>query len=203
MGVEYTPPCACAELATIPMLESVDFLLELMRSRERTLVLRLRDALALGRKRAGGFDSWNEQLSEAVELAWTHAARLALDCYGRALDEVTEPSARAIVERLMRLFALQEIAKFSTELIVDGLLSTELAAQIEPERERIVGELYKDVDAIKSAFRIPMSLLAAPIGDNYLQAYDFLNGERAPAESYVRELDGFSESALADEAGCA
>jgi acyl-CoA oxidase len=185
------------------MLESVDFLLELMRTRERTLVLRLRDALASGRKRAGVFDSWNEQLSEAVELSWTHATRLALDCYGRVLDEVTEPSARAIVERLMRLFALQEIARFSTSLIVDGLLSSELAAKIEPERERIVGELYKDVDLIKGAFRIPMSLLAAPIGEDYLQAYDFLKDVTSPAESYIRELEDVSDSELPDAAASA
>jgi acyl-CoA oxidase len=193
MGVEYAPPCADAQLATIPMLESVDFLVDLMRARERTLVLRLRGALASGRKRAGVFDSWNEQLSEAVELSWTHAARLALDCYGRVLDQVIEPSARAIVERLMRLFALQEIARFSTALIVDGLLSSELAAKIEPERERIVGELYKDVDLLMGAFRIPMSLLAAPIGEDYLHAYDFLKD--VPAESYIRELSVSSDSA--------
>ena len=87
----------------------------------------------------------------------------------------------------MRLFALQEIAKCSTGLIVDGLLSPELAARIEPERERLVSELYRDVESIQAAFDIPMSLLAAPIGEDYLRAYDFLAKEARPrSQSSIR-----------------
>ena len=61
MGIEYTPPSAAAELAVVPLLESVDFLQELLRARERTLVLRLREAFVRAQQRASVLDAWNEQ----------------------------------------------------------------------------------------------------------------------------------------------
>jgi acyl-CoA oxidase len=161
-------------------------------------VKRLRRAAGEAAGQASLFDAWNDQLSDAIDLASTHAVRLALDAFGRALDEVTEPKARVIVERLLRLFALQEIAKFSTMMIAEGLLSSELAGAIQPERTRLAGELYADVDVIRDAFRIPTSLLGTPIGEDYLTTHDFMKAEPAVFESYVRGL-GAVESSAAHE----
>lgn len=187
LGMDYTPPRAEQALAGVPMLESIDFLVGLVRAREAALVARLRAALGAATAQASLFDAWNDQLNDAVELASTHAARLALDCFSESLDGIADAKTRLIVERLLRSFALQEIAKFSSSLIVDGLLDCGLANRIGAERSRVAAELYQDVDMMTGAFQIPASLLDAPIGTDYVAAYDFVPQHSGRQESYIRE----------------
>jgi acyl-CoA oxidase len=188
VGTGYTPPAEDREtLAAGQGLQSAEFLVALVRARERSLVLRLREELRAA-KHGSALEAWNEHLSDAIELAQTHAARLALECFGRAVDRIDHPDARAVLERLLRLFALQEIAKFSTALLVDGSIGPQLAADIQPQRAQLASQLYARIDDIQGAFRISTSLLAAPIGEDYLVAYDFMEGRAPVLESYINEL---------------
>jgi acyl-CoA oxidase len=134
------------------------------------------------------FDVWNDHLSEATEMAATHALRLALECFNGALDQVEDIAARGVLDRLLRLFALEEIAEFSTALLADGVIDRDVANRIEPERERLSTELLADASLLTDAYDLPMSLLDAPIGGDYIEAYDGLGAVEGQRSSFIRTV---------------
>jgi acyl-CoA oxidase len=188
---DYEPPEQIPANRWPPLLESADFLISLVSERERRLHGRL--VAALGVRQGTVFDTWNAHLGEALELASVHSVRLSLECFNRALDPIEDPAARAVLDRLLRLFALQEIAEFSTELIADGTLGLDLGSQIGPERSRLAGELYGDASLLRDAFGIPNSLLEAPIGGDYIAAYDPVHSLLKVRGSYIRATQDVSE----------
>lgn len=179
--------------AVLPLIESLDYLVSLVRHRERAAVANLRRSIATTAKQLSQSESWNLHLSEIIELASLHAVRLALECFNQALDTVIDPNARAIADRLARLFALSELTQLTTPLLLDGAIDAALVRRIGPERVRLAGELSADVTTIIESFDIPNSLLAAPIGEDYLTAYDFMSERPAPLESLVVPSNGRAE----------
>jgi acyl-CoA oxidase len=191
-GLGYEPPEEIPAPRRLSMLESPDFLISLVRERERCLHQRLVAGLkTVGRSSV--FDSWNSHLNEAMEMASAHTVRVALECFNRALDRVEDPAARAVMDRLLRLLALKEIAEFSTALLVDEVIDRDLASRLDPERTRLAGELFEDASALREAFDIPNSLLDAPIAEDYVAAYDHYNSNARPHSSFIRVAQRESE----------
>jgi acyl-CoA oxidase len=182
-GLAYEPPAEQAPGP--PMLESPDFLISLVRIRERRLHRRVVTGLKAS-SRSSMFVAWNSHLKEATELASVHAVRVALECFNRALDRVEHPGARALMDRLLRLYALQEIAEFSTTLLVDEVVDRDVVARFELERTRLSAQLYEDATVVRDGFDIPNSLLDAPIGEDYIAAYDHHSAQARPHSSFIR-----------------
>jgi acyl-CoA oxidase len=190
LGASYTLPEPETVRESVPLLQSTDYLIALLRGHERALVLRLRSVLVGTPDNVAKFDAWNDHLVEACELARAHAARIALERFEPLLENLEDEHARVIVERLMRTFALQEISKCAAALIGEGLLSIELARQIERERASLARALGPDLSLITQASAVPSALLRAPIADDYLDAYDYFSREHTTHSSGVRQLVG-------------
>ncbi|HEX4478875.1 MAG TPA: acyl-CoA dehydrogenase [Polyangiaceae bacterium] len=190
----YTPPSDSRVASHLPLLESTDYLVSLARERERRLHEHLSQSIGAAMATSSLFDVWNGHLTEATELVAVHTARLVLESFNRALDQVEDTTARDVLERLMRLFALQELASSIGALLADGVLERDTAAQIGAERDRLAAELFPHAALLTEAFGIPMSLLDAPIGDSYLEAYEQLSSWPVPRTSLIRARhDGAAE----------
>jgi hypothetical protein len=151
-------------------------------------LLRLRNELAGLASSDGVFDLWNQHLGSAVALVSAHTVRLVLECFGRALDEVEDVRAHAVLDRLLRLFALSELSEFATDLLVGGLIDRDLAGRMDSEMDRIAAELSVDAELLTSAFDLPVELLDAPIGGDYLAAYERYGITEPPRRSLIRSL---------------
>ncbi len=185
LGHEYEAPTAEECVASVPVIESVDYLISLVRARERSLLQRIRGALRSAPKHMPMFEVWNEQLTRTIEMASVCAVRAALEAFSAACDEVQEPGARRALDRLVRLFALTEIARFTTPLLLEQLIDREVATRIEEERRQLCASLFVERALLMDAFRVPTSLLAAPIAEDYLSAYDFLERE-VRSQSFIQ-----------------
>jgi len=184
-GLGYEPPEAIVTSLGSVILESPDSLVSLVRTRERRLHGRLIAAMKTA-GRATLFDAWNSHLSQAMELASIYVSRVALETFNASLDRVEHPGARAVMERLLRLLALQEVSHMTTALLVDEVIDRAFVERLEPERERLAGELLADASVMRDAFDIPDALLDAPIGDDYVAAYDHYNSQSRPHSSTIR-----------------
>jgi acyl-CoA oxidase len=188
LGEAYEAPAHVSQSELIPMLESAEFLIWLVREHESTSRQSLLDSIAIATQTASLFDAWNEHAADAIRLAKLHTARLALESMNRRLDEQEDARTRAISDRLLRLFALHEIEGFSIPLMVNGLIDYELAASVASERRRLVQELADDAELLVDAFGIPSSLLDAPIGDDYVAAYERMASTVPPRVTFIRGM---------------
>lgn len=178
VGSEYeAPPPLSASL--LPIIESPDYLVALIAERERRMVLDLREALRSG-DNSSLFETWNEHVTEAVALAQVHVHRIALETFNRRLDTIDDPRSRDILERLLRLSALQELEKHTTSLLLDGAIDRSVAKQITTERARLAGSLFEDVGTLVDAFDIPDTLVEAPIAVDFVASYDRMSSAPPP-----------------------
>jgi acyl-CoA oxidase len=195
VGSDYEPPVA-AELAAPPLLESPDYLLSLLRERERRLVLELRVTMRTPGQ-SGMFDAWNELVTDAVELATLHVRRTALEVFNEYLDQVEDGTARDVLDRLFRLLCLKEIAGSMSNLMVQGLVDVSFDRRVASERSALAGSLLADAELLRDAFAIPETLLQAPIAKDYIGSYDRMSSLPSPRESgfVVRALESVTAAA--------
>jgi acyl-CoA oxidase len=199
VGSDYELPDAL-DPEHAPLLESPDYLLSLLRERERNLVLELRRAMREGGKEGTMFDAWNELVSEAVELATLHVRRTALESFNDYLDRVTDAQARDVLNRLFRLLCLKEVAENMSSLLLQGTIDGVLARAVSAERNALAGSLFADAQLLREAFGIPDTLLGAPIARDYIASYDRMSSLPPPLESgFVVSSERASELAPVSE----
>jgi acyl-CoA oxidase len=193
---EYEP-IAAAPAPQPAGLDSPEFLVWLVREHERLLRDRVTSALGAADARSGVFDTWNDNLSEALELASVHALRLSMEHFLARTLEAAHPPSRAVLMRLFRLFALAELSPFTMALVASGTLSVALASGFHAERERLSAGLHDDTELLIDAFGLPNSLLDVPVIDDYVAAYAHRGGfGEEPRVSYIRSLtEGEAEEA--------
>jgi acyl-CoA oxidase len=189
VGSAYEPPAA-SEWAAPPLLESPDYLLSLLRERERKLVLELRGVMRT-RGQSAMFDAWNELVCDAVELATLHVRRTALEVFNEYLNGVEDVTARDVLNRLLRLLCLKEIAGSMSNLMAQGLVDLTCDRRVASERSALAGSLLADAELLRDAFAIPETLLEAPIAKDYIGSYDRMSSPPPARES------GFAVRALA------
>lgn len=176
--MDYAPPASSQTVPyAAPLADaSASQLLALFTIQERGQFERLSAALS-----GSAFaEAWNQHLPEAVALASTHASRIALECFERATASVDDPAARVLLDRLLRLLALRELAGHLAQLLIDGVVTHESAASLQHGRAALAAQLHGDITSLVDAFGIPDTLLCAPIGESYMQSYNQLHTHRMP-----------------------
>lgn len=185
----YTPPSLeRCEAESVQSLESLTDLVRLTCAYERRLQQKLRAEFAHRMLSAPRFEVWNECLGAATQLASVHAVRLAIEAFAQGVEQTRDPKAKQVLERLARLFALRELSALAAGILIEGLAPTALVGQIDSVRGRTVALLYEDLKLLDQAFYLPADLLAAPIGSNYLAAYDRMGEARPATVSDIHEL---------------
>jgi acyl-CoA oxidase len=182
--LDYEPPKASAtvdqSLAELPLRG----LVALVAGHERCMHQTISAAIS-GGTRATFSQAWNTNLPRAIELASVYGVRVALECFLAALESVDEPQARGVLERLFRLFAVAEIASFSSDMLLEGVLDRTAAASLNDVRGQLSSELVEFANHVVDAYGMPDALLGAPISNNYLAAYDFLSVKPAAHSGFI------------------
>lgn len=185
----YTPPSAeSCEGEALTHFESLPAVVRVVCAYERRLQQKLRLEMAQRMVTQSRFDAWNECLGAAVRLASVHALRLALQAFERGVARVTDRKAKEVLERLALLFSLRELSGLAAGLLVEGLVETALIGELDRVRDRLVVLLNDDLDVVDSGLYLPTNLIAAPIGEDFLVAYDRMGENRTTTVSDVREL---------------
>jgi acyl-CoA oxidase len=182
--VDYAPPQASStsdqSLAELPLRA----LVALVAAHERCLHQAIYTAISSA-PRSTFSQVWNTNLPRSIELASVHCVRVALECFLAAVESIDEPEARAVLERLFRLFAVAEIASFSSDMLLEGVLDRTAVMSLNEVRGQLASELVEFANHAVDAYGIPDALLGAPISKNYLAAYDFLTVQPAPRSGFI------------------
>jgi acyl-CoA oxidase len=181
LGADYRPPRANVAQASGVEALAVDNLLAIIADYESRLHQRLGESMAGAQTGPALFDAWNENLQLALELANVHATRITLQCFMAAACDAGTSSIGPVLDRVLQLFALRELAALSVGLIVEGIVDAHTVTACARERSRLASSLVPDAQLLVEAFALPDSLLGAPIASDYIAAYD-----RLPTRSVTR-----------------
>lgn len=137
---------------------------ELARARERELHQELRDRLDLARRRGQNpFERWNNRQELGKELADAHVARLALDSLLDAADRVHDPAARAAIDPLCALYALDKISEHASWYVCAGILTAQQTSRISVLRDLACDRIRPHVGTLVDALGLTDDLLHAPM----------------------------------------
>lgn len=158
----YTPPAA--HLPEPLDLSAPATWRALVRARERGLHQELRDRLDLARRRGQNpFERWDNRQELGRELAGAHAARLALESLLDAVDRVDDPAARAAIDPLCALYALDEISGHAAWYVCAGILGAQQISRIPALRDLACDRVRPHVETLVDAFGLTEDLLHAPM----------------------------------------
>ncbi len=135
--------------------------LEMFRWREEHvlsgLMRRLRDRI---QSDMDPYEAFLECQDHVVHAAQVHVERTLLESFSRAVDDCSDPEARAALERLCHLFALSEIEADRGWFQEHGRLSGERAKAVINAVNELVTDVRPDAVALVDAFGIPEQVLA-------------------------------------------
>lgn len=153
-GEQYRPPVAVEPSGrelTDPRLWA-----ELAVTRERLLHDQLTGELDLADRRGQSpFERWDNRLPLGLELAGAHVHRLELTCFTEAVENVTDPRARAALTPLISLYALEKIQDDLGWYLAAKLLTPDQAQALPGLLNRFCEELAPHALDLVDAFELP------------------------------------------------
>ncbi len=119
---------------------------------------------------------WNAASSSALRMVEAHARLQAADAFLEAVDRATDPSARALLDQLCRLFLLAHLGEYSGDLLAAGHLTIPQVQGLPGVLEETVEALAPQMTTLVDAFDLPAEFLASiPLaGAAHLDEFDRL-----------------------------
>jgi len=168
LGRDYAQPAPAAAAASGDLARH-NRLSALLAARERLLLSQLRGGMASMLRRRGSFETWNEHVTLALEVASAHATRLAFDAFNAALAAL---GADAPMLDLAILYGLAELSPHLGFYLAEGLITSEEVRGQRALIHALCQRLRPDALALAEALDIPNSVLRSPIAsDDYMSAY--------------------------------
>ncbi|MFI1866068.1 acyl-CoA dehydrogenase family protein [Streptomyces jumonjinensis] len=175
-GRGYTPPGpgAAPRPGKRDLLDT-GFLAELLAFREHrlhTAIIRsMAERLAEG---ASLFDAWNGRLNDALELARTHAGRLALEALAEAAAGARTEEGRAALLGLARIHGGELVGTADGWYLAEGALTAGQVLGRPALTDELCAGIAPYATALVDAFGIPATLLGSPLADAaYQDHYDY------------------------------
>jgi acyl-CoA oxidase len=195
LGRDYEQPAPTAR-AALGNLTQLDRLSALFGTRERLLLSQLRRGMASKLRGRRSFETWNEHVTLALEVASAHATRLAFDVFAAAVGPlgVNEP-----VVDLAALYGLVELSPYLGFYLAEELITPDEVRGHRAQVHALCQRLRPHALALAEAFEIDNSVLRVPIAsDDYMLAYwELTYGPGAPFRSLP---EGASSRSNAEQA---
>ncbi|MCQ8772788.1 acyl-CoA dehydrogenase family protein [Streptomyces telluris] len=166
-------PAPRAEAAAAPSPDDSAHLRALLAAVATGRFARARARLREG-KHPDQLSRWNAAVTPALEAVAAHAALQAADAFLTAVEQVTDPAARALLGDLCRLFLLGRVRQCSGELLAAGATSAELVRALPDAAEALTASLAPHMTTLVDAFALPEEFLSAVAIANpgYAHVYD-------------------------------
>jgi acyl-CoA oxidase len=195
LGRSYAQPAPNAQ-AYLGSLQEPGRLRALLSLRERLLLRELRSGMASALRGRRSFDTWNEHVTLALEVASAHASRLAFDVFGAAVSALEGGDP---VLDLAMLYGLSELSPHLGFYLAEGLITREEVRGHRALVHALCQRLRPHALGLAEAFDIPNSVLRAPIAsDDYMSAYwQLTHGPGAPLPSIREALSSRSNASQA------
>ncbi|MFZ4191992.1 acyl-CoA dehydrogenase family protein [Streptomyces pseudogriseolus] len=141
-------------------LTDTAFLRELLGHAESLWQARARKALRNG-PAGDPLGRWNAASSSALRMVEAHARLQAADAFVQAVERAADPSARALLDQLCRLFLLAQLGEYSGDLLAAGHLTAAQVLDLPGVTEETVEALAPRMTALVDAFDLPPEFLAS------------------------------------------
>ncbi|MFJ9817356.1 acyl-CoA dehydrogenase [Streptomyces sp. NPDC101151] len=104
-------------------------------------------------------ERWNGASSAALEMVSVHARLQAADAFLDAAARATRAGTRELLERLCRLFLLQQLGEHTGDLLADGHLSAEQVRALPQLLDDVLRDLAPHMTDLVEAFDLPAAYL--------------------------------------------
>ncbi len=109
------------------------------------------------------FDAFNVSQHHLIQVGFAYIERIILEQFVSAIDKVNDAGSKAVLTRLCQLFALSQIDKNKGWYLEQGYLEGVKTKAIRKMVNQLCWDIRQEAVPLVDAFRIPDSLLAAPI----------------------------------------
>ncbi len=150
---------------------SAEWQKKLFKRRENLLLNELAGRMFLARQDGKHvFETWMLQESDNVQaLATAYGENIAVEQFDKAIQQVQSPSAKATLQKLFSLYALDRVLTDGVFFLQNGVVNAKQTAAMTAEVQRLCTELGKDMLELTAAFGIPNHMHHAPIANNWEQ----------------------------------
>ena len=150
-------------------LRDTDFYRDAMEYREARLLRSLVNKL----KRSGKKDpfmAWNESLDLVKDLAMAHVERQVVDSFVKTID-TCDKELRPILRQLCALHSLSCIQEHMDWYLTFNYFTSAKSKAIWEEINKLCSVLRPHAEKLVDSFGIPLSLLDAPIAEDYVRSF--------------------------------
>lgn len=147
-------------------LTDLPFLRELYAHIEDFWQDKARTAMRQGR-RGDPLARWNSASAPGLEMVAAYARSQAADAFLLAIGATAEPTARALLEDLCRLFLLQDLNRHTGNLLAEGLLTPDQVRALPATLDTLIAGLAPHLMLLTEAFDLP---------EEYLRSIPIANG---------------------------
>ena len=130
---------------------------------------RMRKALAPG---ADQFAVFNDAQDHLIAAARAYVDRVVLDAFAAAVEKVSDPGVRALLDRLRHLHALTRLEAERAWFVEHGYLTAARTKAVTTEVNRLCGALRPHARTLVDGFGIPEQWLEAPMLGTDRAAYE-------------------------------
>ncbi|MFI1566621.1 acyl-CoA dehydrogenase [Streptomyces sp. NPDC020490] len=170
-------------------LADPEFLLAVLRHRERELLRAARAAMADDSRDRTYFEAWNDTVNDGLEMARARGVRTALECLTAAVDTARDDTARTALGLLAALYGLTEIRRDAGWFLARGALTAEQVERLPQEADALCARIAPYAETLIDGFNLSPELLRAPIAAaDYVTAFQQRTGAFGPAA--VRPAEG-------------
>ncbi len=159
----------------VPTLEDLKFQQILLHSREIELIRRLKKNLVDDKlKGIGIFESWNSYSIDTIEVADTHAFRMAHDAFLSRINKCENKEGEATLSDICSMFFLSHLKDTAGWYLIERQISRHQMAQVDSKINEIADRLYDKRTDLVHSFDIPNELIGSPILEDYVEAHNFI-----------------------------
>lgn len=135
--------------------------LQLFADREDYLVRTAADRMRVRAQETSPFEAFNNAQDHILTAGSAHMDRLVLEAFIEGIDNITDPGAREIAERVCDLYVYSVLEENSAWYIMHRFMSVERAKAVRRGVNELVDRLRVDAPTLVDALGVPESMLRA------------------------------------------
>ena len=135
--------------------------LQLFADREDYLVRTAADRMRVRARETSPFEAFNNAQDHILTAGSAHMDRLVLEAFIEGIDNITDPGAREIAERVCDLYVYSVLEENSAWYIMHRFMSVERAKAVRRGVNELVDRLRVDAPTLVDALGVPESMLRA------------------------------------------
>lgn len=135
--------------------------LQLFADREDYLVRTAADRMRVRAEETSPFEAFNNAQDHILTAGSAHMDRLVLEAFIEGVDNITDPKARELAERVCDLYAYSVLEENSAWYIMHRFMSVERAKAVRRGVNELVDRLRADAPTLIDALGVPESMLRA------------------------------------------